>query len=141
MAAIRIVGWTVGFQAGIYVAPLALPFVLGATLIAVGLANASIGRSFGGQGGNGSSSILASWQQFVSSAGLLVFTLIGIALPVMETTGVMLFGIYLIWVAINFTAVLHGFDSMGKSIGVTLLSSFIVALVYLSLLNLIGVNV
>ena len=125
---------------GTYVNTLHLPLIFAATLAVMAWSIVSIGRRFGGTGGFQNTILLLSWQQVLSSAGILAFTVIGLFSTAMAMAVFLAFGLYLIWVTANFTAVVHGFPKIGAPLFITIAGLLIGAAFNLFLLNLFGVS-
>ena len=70
---------------------------------------------------------------------LFLLTLLGIAIPAIAGVASLAFGIWMIWVLLNFIMTLHGFE-LGKALIVMILSSIAAAALMVLLLGFFGVS-
>ena len=123
----------------IYIPPFALAGILGIMNFGMAWGIATIGRTFGGVGTFYPTLILMTWQQFVWFAVLLILTLLGSVVPAIAGLLSMAFGIWMIWVLINFASTLHGIQ-IGRAALVVILASIIAATAMVFMLGFFGVS-
>lgn len=99
-----------------------------------------IGRAMGGIGNCSDSLLLAIFFQAVFiPAQVLQVVLMALSPGLAGAFALFLF-VFGIWVNTNFVAALHGFPGLGKSLGVLLLSSIVVAIVMMLVAPFIGIS-
>jgi len=98
-----------------------------------------IGHMFGGTGRFDSTIIFLTWLQIVASAIQLLQVVLLLVVPSLyDLAGMIGFALSL-WLFVNFVAVLHGFSSLGKVFAGLIGTLLAVALIFVVVLNLIGV--
>ena len=111
-----------------------------ALFVAFAMAVCKIGRAMGGIGQCSDSLLLAIFFQAIFvPAQVLQVVLVAVSPIVASFFAVFLF-FFGIWVNLNFIAALHGFSSLGKSLGVLILSSVAVAIIMMLVAPLIGIS-
>ena len=111
-----------------------------ALFVAFAMAVCKIGRAMGGIGQCSDSLLLAVFFQAIFvPAQVLQVVLLAVSPIVASFFAVFLF-FFGIWVNLNFIAALHGFSSLGKSLGVLILSSVAVAIIMMLVAPLIGIS-
>ncbi len=123
---------------GLMANPLLLAVVQFMALMLSVLAIFLVGRMFGGQGSFEQTLVVSVWLQFymlLFQAGLIVMALISPTLA--DALDMAVFG-YMVWLLVNFIAVLHGFTSLWRVFAGIVGTSFLVSFVFIFVLGAIG---
>ena len=123
----------------VMLSPLLLAAVLAATLGAFIAGIYRIGQSFGGRGSLPETAVLLILLQFIVVLLQVVEMALALVAPGLLGIYVLAVAFLALWINVNFVAELHGF-SLAKSLGVVLLTSFVIAVVGVLLLSLTGMT-
>lgn len=107
---------------------------------AFSLSIAQVGKMMGGVGTFPDSLLLAIFFQaiFIPVQALQVaLMLVSIEMAALLSFAIIIFGF---WVNVNFIAALHGFETLGRALGVLLLASFAVAIFLMIIAPLLGIS-
>ncbi|MEO9825702.1 MAG: YIP1 family protein [Paracoccaceae bacterium] len=107
---------------------------------AFSLSIAQVGKMLGGVGTFPDSLLLAIFFQaiFIPVQALQVaLMLVSIEMAALLSFAIIIFGF---WINVNFIAALHGFETLGRALGVLLLASFAVAIFLMIVTPLLGIS-
>ena len=124
----------------IYSAPVVMGLLQAAFLVLMTHAMTYIGRFFGGTGQFEEALALVVWLQFIFIC-VQVVQLVAVLIvpPVAGLISILAMGLFF-WLLINFIATLHGFASLGKVFGMTLLSAFAILFTLSLVLTMLGIT-
>lgn len=111
-----------------------------ALFVAFAMAVCKIGQALGGIGTCQDSLLLAIFFQAVFVPAQVLQVVLMAVSPVIAGLFALFLFILGIWINVNFIAALHGYPSLGKSAGVLVLSSFVVAIVMMLVAPLVGIS-
>ncbi|RBP95489.1 hypothetical protein DFO80_10225 [Rhodobacter sp. 140A] len=94
--------------------PLPMALVQGALMLYAAGAMAFFGRQFGGTGRFADALILVVWIEFLLILGQMVQILVMVFFPLVSVLGTLALIGLLFWLLTQFTAALHGFDTLFK---------------------------
>lgn len=125
---------------GAYSSPLALGLIQAATLLVTVHAMHRIGVWFGGTGSFEEAFILMIWLQFILLCAQVVQLAAMILLPPLAVIILLLSIGLVLWLFVNFVAVLHGFTSLGMVFFMTLASAFAILFLLSLVLSILGIG-
>lgn len=125
---------------GAYSSPLALGLIQAATLLVTVHAMHRIGVWFGGTGRFEEAFILIIWLQFILLCAQVVQLAAMILLPPLAMIILLLSIGLMLWLFVNFVAVLHGFTSLGMVFFMTLASAFAIVFLMSLVLAILGIG-
>ncbi|MBO6897312.1 MAG: YIP1 family protein [Shimia sp.] len=103
-------------------APFLYTTILGCGLVLLVFSFYWGGRAIGGLGRFDDVLLAIGWLQFMRFAVQLASLLLMLAMPGFALVFVLGVGLYSIWVVLNFINVIHGFNSLGKSVMLVLIT-------------------
>jgi hypothetical protein len=126
--------------------PIEIPYFKSALLVLIiftsfSFAIAKVGKMMGGVGTFADSLLLAIFFQAVFlpvQAIQIALLLVSADVSALLAFGIILFGF---WVNVNFIAALHGFESLGRALGVLILASIAVAFFLVLVTPLLGISI
>jgi Yip1 domain len=99
-----------------------------------------IGSAMGGKGALEESILLAVFFQAIFMPAILIQLFLLLVMPPLAGLFTMALLIFSIWVNVNFIDALHGFGSLGRSLGVFLMSSLAVAVGLILVIAVFGLS-
>jgi len=125
---------------GLLANPVLLAIVQFMALMLSVLAIFLVGRMFGGRGGFEQTLLLSIWLQFymlVIQTGLIGgAVLAGNIAAILDTAAFL----YMLWLLVNFIAVLHGFTSLWRVFAGLVAASFLASFVIILVLGMVGIG-
>ncbi|WP_412554632.1 YIP1 family protein [Shimia sp. MIT1388] len=103
-------------------APFLYTTILGCGLVLLVFSFYWGGRAIGGRGRFDDVLLAIGWLQYMRFAVQLASLLLMLAMPGFALVFVLGVGLYSIWVVLNFINVIHGFNSLGKSVMLVLIT-------------------
>lgn len=122
------------------ITPFQMTVFLMILFVSFALAVYKVGQVLGGLGSWQDSLLLAVFFQAVFLPAQAIQVLLIAVVPALASLvglAIFLFGL---WVNVNFVAALHGFQGLGKAVGVLLLASFVVAVILAFAAPLVGIS-
>ena len=100
-----------------------------------------IGELMGGKGGFDEALLLTVFHQGMFLAGQLIAIALLLVIPPLANLFVLALSVFMIWLYLNFIAVLHGFGSLWRAFGVLVFAFIGVAFVLIFAMSLAGVRI
>lgn len=120
------------------VSPALLALLLGSNLVLMVFGLHWMGRAMGGIGNLADMILVMSWLQFLLLLVQVIQAFLALLLPMVAGLVAMGAVIYSIWVLLNFLSVAHGYDSLGKSFVVLIMTILGISIGMSFILSLIG---
>lgn len=123
-----------------FLSPFSMTIVVFGLLLASSALLHRIGAFLGGQARFTQVLALVTWLQYLRFLLQIVGLVLMLVLPGLATTALILFGVYGIWILLNFLTIANGFESNLKSLAVLVISFFALSMIFSVLLSAIGIN-
>lgn len=121
-------------------APVIMGLLQAAFLVLMTHAMTHIGRFFGGTGQFDEALVLVVWLQFIFICVQIVQLVAVLVIPpVAGVISILALGLFF-WLLVNFIATLHGFASLGKVFGMTILSAVAILFTLSLVLTMLGIT-